>query len=115
MSDSEKKPDAVRKGYWGRQLSDVDKEIARLASICDVQILDPGVIQRVIGNDATVCGKSNQLAFDKLRTAILIHYAVMEKSFDRLGVDETRRIVDVIVAKLKERFGDHLGDPKLPR
>jgi hypothetical protein len=112
MSD---KKDAVRTGFWGGQLNEVDKEIARLASICDVKILDAGVIQRVIANDATVCGKSNQLAFDKLRTALLIHYAVMEKSFDRLGVDETRKVVDVIVAKLRERFGDTLGDPGLPR
>jgi len=111
---NDKKTDAVRTGYWGKQLSDVDKEIARLASICDVRILEPGVIQRIIANDATVCGKSNQLAFDKLRTAILIHYAVMEKSFDRLGVDETRRLVDVIVAKLRERFGDTLGNPGRP-
>jgi hypothetical protein len=112
MSD---KKDAVRTGFWGGQLNEVDKEVARLASICRVKLLDPGVIQRVIGNDASVCGVSNKLAFDKLRTAILIHYAVMEKSFERLGVDETRKLVDVIVAKLKERFGDTLGNPDLPR
>jgi hypothetical protein len=112
MSD---KKDAVRSGFWAGQLSEVDKEVARLASICKVQLLDPGVVQRVIGNDASVCGVSNKLAFDKLRTALLIHYAVMEKSFDRLGVDETRRIVDGIVARLKERFGDTLGNPDLPR
>jgi hypothetical protein len=112
MSD---KKDAVRTGFWGGQLSEVDKEIARLASICKVNVLDPGVIQRVIRNDDSVCGVSNKLAFDKLRTALLIHYAVMEKSFDRLGVDETRRLVDGIVAKLRERFGDTLGNPDLPR
>jgi len=112
MSD---KKDAVRSGFWAGQLSEVDKEVARLASICKVQLLDPGVVQRVIGNDASVCGVSNKLAFDKLRTALLIHYAVMEKSFDRLGVDETRKIVDGIVARLKERFGDTLGNPELPR
>jgi hypothetical protein len=112
MSD---KKDAVRSGFWAGQLSEVDKEVARLASICKVQLLDPGVVQRVIGNDASVCGVSNKLAFDKLRTALLIHYAVMEKSFDRLGVDETRKIVDGIVARLKERFGDQIGNPDLPR
>ena len=112
MSD---KKDAVRSGFWAGQLSEVDKEVARLAWICKVQLLDPGVVQRVIGNDASVCGVSNKLAFDKLRTALLIHYAVMEKSFDRLGVDETRKIVDGIVARLKERFGDTLGNPELPR
>ena len=112
MSD---KKDAVRTGFWAGQLNEVDKEIARLAWICKVQLLDPNVIQRVIGNDDSVCGVSNKLAFDKLRTALLIHYAVMEKSFDRLGVDETRKLVDVIVARLKERFGDTLGNPDLPR
>ena len=110
------KKDAVRSGFWAGQLSEVDKEIARLAWICKVQLLEPGKIERVLRKDASVCGVSNPLAFDKLRTALLIHYAVMEKSFDRLGVDETRRIVDGIVVKLRERFGDQLGsNPDLPR
>jgi hypothetical protein len=112
---SDKKTDAVRTGFWGGQLNEVDKEIARLASICRVKMLDPGVLERVLRTDESVCGTSNKLAFDKLRTALLIHYAVMEKSFDRMGVDETRKMVDVIVAKLKERFGDQLGNPDLPR
>jgi len=113
MSD---KKDAVRSGFWAGQLSEVDKEIARLAWICKVPLLEPGRIERVLRNDESVCGVSNKLAFDKLRSAMLIHYAVMEKSFDRLGVDETRKLVDGILVKLRERFGEQLGNnPDLPR
>ena len=47
------------------QLNTVDDEIAKLAFICDIKMLDPGVIERVIAGDATVCGKNNRKRFIK--------------------------------------------------
>jgi len=34
-------------GWWAKNLDEIDREIARLATICNVRILDPGVIERV--------------------------------------------------------------------
>jgi len=34
--------------YWAKSLDDVDREIARYATMCNVRILDPGVIERVL-------------------------------------------------------------------
>jgi hypothetical protein len=32
--------------WWAKNLDDVDREVARLATICNARILDPGVIER---------------------------------------------------------------------
>jgi nitrite reductase/ring-hydroxylating ferredoxin subunit/transposase len=46
------KPSELGAQWWARNLDDVDREIARLATICNVRILDAGVIERVLHNDA---------------------------------------------------------------
>ena len=38
--------------WWAAKLDDLDQEIARLAQLCQVRILDPGVIERVVRKDA---------------------------------------------------------------
>ena len=47
----------------GPDLDDVDREVARLATICKVRILDAGVVERVLKNDASACGASNPVGF----------------------------------------------------
>ncbi len=95
--------------WWAKNLSDVDREIARLATICNVRILDPGVIERVLRNDATVCGSSNAPAFAKLRTSLMMHYHVRDKAIGSLGQAQTQALVNEIVASLRERIGERLG------
>ena len=97
--------------YWANSLSEVDREVARLASICDVKLLEPGVIERVLANDAGVCGTSNKLAFDKLRNVLMLHYAVRSRSADAIGETQTQILVNEIVEKLRKTFGDRLGGP----
>jgi hypothetical protein len=96
---------------WAKSLSDIDVEIARMATLCNVRILDPGVIERVLKNDASVCGSSNPAAFAKLHNALLMHYGVRGKAVDTLGEMDTRKLVEGIVAKLRERIGEGLGKP----
>ena len=47
--------------WWLQNLDEIDLEIARLATLCRVRILDPGVIERVLHQDASVCGSANAL------------------------------------------------------
>lgn len=97
--------------WWAKNLDDVDREVARLASICNVRILDPGVIELVLKNDATVCGASNPLAFDKLRNVLMMHYKIRDRAVEALGPAETAELVKAIVARLRDRIGDSLGNP----
>ena len=104
---------ADKPGYghqrWSTHLGEIDHEIAQMAVICKVALLDPGVIERVLKNDATVCGANNPRAFDKLRQLLMMHYVVRERAVDRLGEPETVQMVQEIVAQLRERIGDKLG------
>lgn len=98
-------------GWWAHNLSEVDKEVARLATICNVRLLEPGAVERVLGNDASVCGTSNALAFEKLRNVLMMHYAVRDRAADSIGQGNTQILVNKIVEDLRQKFGDRLGTP----
>ena len=38
---------------WSDSMEEVDRELARLAMLCQVRILDPQVVARVLKNDFT--------------------------------------------------------------
>lgn len=95
--------------WWAKNLEEVDREVARLAVLCKVRLLDPGVIERVVRNDASVCGADNKAAFDKLRSALMLHYHVRDKAAGVLGEGATREVIEEIVANIRERLGDKLG------
>ncbi len=102
--------------WWGKNLDDVDREVARLAIACNVRILDPGVIERVLKNDASVCGTKNPTGFEKLRSTLMMHYRIRDQATGALGEAQTRELVEKIVARLRERIGDRLGgDPSNSR
>lgn len=102
---------SYRNARWSKHFEEIDKEIAKYASLCKVRLLDPGVIERVLNDDATVCGSANPALFKKLRSLLMMHYSVREKAVVALGPQETLRMVDEIVTRLRERFGDSLGTP----
>ena len=104
-------PDDFQTEYWARKFTDIGHEIARLATICNVRILDPGAVERVLRNDASVCGTTNKIAFDKLRALLMMHYSVREDAFEVLGGVKTRLLVETIVTSLRESIGDRLGKP----
>jgi hypothetical protein len=86
------------------QLNPVDDEIARLASICDIRILDPGVVERVVAGDASVCGRTNAKAFQKLRKLVGLHYTLTNDSVAALGPEASGKILDQIRERLAKRF-----------
>lgn len=108
MSYEKKSPNV---GWWAGQLDEIDEEVARLCVICEIKILEPGVMARVIKGDDSVCGKPNKIAFKKLHDAVHIHYAVREKSSEHVGEKETQQALEAIVARLREKYGDRFGNP----
>jgi hypothetical protein len=91
---------------WSEDLDEVDREIARLALLCQVRILEPGVISRVLHRDASVCGTQNAVAFAKLHDLLMLHFAIREKSAEAFGQAETARLEDQIIERLKKSFPD---------
>jgi len=98
--------DPMAVAWWAAKLDDLDHEIARLAQLCQVRILDPGVIERVLRKDASVCGTANPVAFAKLHDVLMMHLAVREKSADALGQAQTAGIEAYVVERLKKSFPD---------
>jgi hypothetical protein len=92
--------------WWLHNLDEVDREIARLATLCGVRILDAGVIERVLHKDASVCGSSNAIAFRKLRELVMLHFAIRQKSADAVGQTETAEIERYVIESLKKSFPD---------
>lgn len=102
--------DKIREEFWGYQLDAVMGEIVREASICQVRLLDPGVIEAVLHNNPSVCGKENPAAFKKLRDLLMMGFVVREKAVERVGALEAEAMLQAIRERLLARFGGSLGD-----
>lgn len=94
---------------WTHQIDDVMHEIVREAAICEVRLLDPGVIEAVLQNNDSVCGHQNQRAFKKLREMLMMGFIMRGKAYEKLGTLEADELIGVIRNKLRERMGGRLG------
>jgi len=102
----ETRNDAYHIGWWERNLEELDRELARLATLCRVKILEPGVIDRLMQGDRTVCGADNPIAFRKLHALLLMYFMVRQKSVDALGPQQTAAIEVHVIERLKKSFPD---------
>jgi hypothetical protein len=95
--------------WWVKNIDELDREIARLCLLCQVRILDSGIIERVLKKDASVCGTSNPVAFAKLHNMLMFYFANRQKSVDAVGQVTTAQIEAHVVEELRSRFADLLG------
>jgi hypothetical protein len=98
--------DSAYSALWAEDLEEVDREIARLATICQVRILEPGVVRRVLNKDPSVCEAPNPVAFAKLHDVLMLHLAVREKSAETLGQAQTAKLEDQIIERLVKAYPD---------
>ncbi len=96
---------------WAKDFEELDRQIGEMAVMCQVPILDPGVIERVLKDDKLVCGTENPKAFDKLRSLLMLHYQMRDMAVVKFGQKDTMLIMDEIIKRLRARFGDSLGRP----
>ena len=95
--------------WWAKIIDEIDREIARLCLLCQVRILDHGVIERVLRKDDSVCGTANPIAFAKLHDMLMLYLAIRKKSVDAVGELQTEDIEAHAVEQLRSRFADLLG------
>ncbi|MDJ0813109.1 MAG: hypothetical protein QNJ23_05230 [Woeseiaceae bacterium] len=88
---------------WSRHLQGIADELLHLAVACDVRLRDPGVVERVLKGDETVCGRRNEIGFQKLRKLLMATFDSLGKAIDRIGPEETREITAAITAELAGR------------
>jgi hypothetical protein len=90
---------------WARHLDAIGDELARLAAACGVRLRDPGVIDRILKNDESVCSSKNPIGFRKLRSLVMATFSSLNKAIDRIGPDEVKMITEEIVKRVDERRG----------
>jgi hypothetical protein len=96
-------------GWWAENLDVLDREIARMASVCEVEILDPEVMRRVLRRDASVCRAANPAAFAKLHDLLMLHMAIRQKSVETVGEARTSAIEDYIIERIRKAFPGAIG------
>ena len=99
-------PDHLLIAWWAKNLDELDLEIARLGLLCQVRLLDPGVIERVLQNDASVCGTDNPAGFAKLHSMLVMHYLIRKRSVEELGQAQTTAIERDVIDRLTKAFSD---------
>ena len=90
---------------WTRHFEAIADELLHLAVACDVRLREPGVIERIIRDDQSVCGRKNEIGFKKLRKLIIATYDSLGKAIDRIGPEETHAIIEAITGHLEKRKG----------
>jgi hypothetical protein len=81
-------------GWWAENLEGIDREIARLATLCQVRILEPGVIERGLLRRTLRCATSNEIAFAKLHDIVMFYFAVRQMRLTRsASADGVHRVL----------------------
>ena len=91
---------ASKHTYWSGQLDNLAAEMSRLCIACDINMLEPGVAERVLKGDQSVCGRKNPEVFEKIRKHLMAFFQVEEKAINRLGADEVQNILDGVRASI---------------
>ena len=93
---------------WARHLEAIAEELLHLAVACDVRLREPGVIERIIHDDQSVCGRKNEIGFKKLRKLLMATYDSLGKAIDRMGPEETKATIEAITEHLEK----HMNSPR---
>lgn len=96
--------DEVSTARLMNSLDEIDAEVARLALLCQVRILDPGVVESVVRNDASVCGTNNPVAFRKLHNMLAMHFGVRDSAGIVHGQALASRIEQHVIERLRDRY-----------
>lgn len=82
--------------YWGRQIDKLARELSRLAIACDIELGKPGLAERILKNDESVCGRKNPKAFRQIRQHLMALFSLEAGAVERLGADDTKEILDQV-------------------
>ena len=86
--------------YWGRQIDAIAHEVSRLAIVCDIEMGRPGLAERILKNDESVCGKKNPEVFRQIRQHLMALFSLEERAIERLGPADTQEILDQVRAAI---------------
>jgi precorrin isomerase len=80
--------------------------MSRLCIVCDIKMLDPGIGERVLKGDQSVCGRNDPKVFEKLRQHLMAYCHVEDRAIKRLGADDVRTLLDDVRASIARLRGE---------
>ena len=86
--------------HWTQQIDAIGREISKLALVCDIKLDRPGLAERILKNDDSVCGRKDAEAFRHLRQHLMALFPLEEKAIKRLGAEDTKEILDQVRASI---------------
>ena len=86
--------------YWGRQIDNIARELSRLAIICDIELGKPGLAERILKNDESVCGRKSPKSFRQIRQHLMALFSLEVRAIERLGPEDTKEILDQVRAAI---------------
>lgn len=86
--------------YWGRQIDSIAHELSKLAIVCDIELGQPGLAERILKNDNSVCGRQDPEVFQQIRRHLMALFTLEEQAIERLGPEDTRKILDQVRAAI---------------
>lgn len=86
------------------ELVAIDMEIARLAQLCGIHLLEPGVAEAVLRGETGICASDNPIAWDKLRGLLVLHYHVVSETVSAEGVEAAAESVRKALDTVRERM-----------
>jgi hypothetical protein len=86
--------------FWARQIDNLAHELSRQAIICDIELGKPGLAERILKNDESVCGKKNPKVFRQMRQHLTALFSLESAAVERLGANETKEILDQVRAAI---------------
>lgn len=89
---------------FNQELAAIDLEIARLAQLCDVPLLQPGVAEAVLRGDTSLCNQNNEIAWQKMRGLLVLHYHVVQEAAATDGVEAAAESVRLALLSVQERM-----------
>lgn len=101
--------------YWGRQIDGVAHELSKLAIACDIELGEPGLAERILRNDDTVCGRRNQEAFQQMRQHLMALFDLEDRAIEHIGPKDTQEILDQVRAAVVEIRRAGSASHSLPR
>ena len=90
--------------HYNAELASIDMEIALLAQLCGINMLQAGVAEAVLRNDSSLCNSSNPVAWDKLRGLLVLHYHVVAENAAADGVEAAAETLRQALQTVSERM-----------
>ena len=90
----------LKRSNWGRQIDAILHELSELAIACDIELGRPGLAERILKNDASVCGREDPEVFRQMRQHLMALFTLEERAIEQLGTEDTRDILDQVRASI---------------